>query len=115
VIRAGVDPVNVARALEAIDAEVGALGREGATEREFAETRQFLIGSIPRMLENNASIAIFLQAAEFFGLGLDHDRRLPDLLRAVTRDEVNAAAASVLDPSRACAAVAGPTFARGDT
>jgi zinc protease len=108
VIRAGVDPANVARGLDAIDAEVASLGRDGATGREFAETRQFLIGSIPRMLENNPSIAVFLHTAEFFGLGLDHDRRLPDLLRAVTIDEVNAAAAAVLDPARACAAVAGP-------
>lgn len=108
VIRAGVDPANVSRALEAIDAEVAALGRDGATEREFAETRQFLIGSIPRMLENNGAIAGFLQSVEFFALGLDYDRRLPDLLRAVTLGEVNAAAAAVLDPARACAAVAGP-------
>lgn len=108
VIRAGVDPANVARALEAIDAEVGALAREGATEKEFIETRQFLIGAIPRMLENNPSIAVFLTTAEFFGLGLDYDRRLPDLLRAVAIEDVNAAAASVLDPARACVAVAGP-------
>ena len=108
VIRAGVDPANVSRALEAIDMEVAALGRDGATEREFAETRQFLIGSIPRMLENNPAIAGFLQSVEFFDLGLDYDRRLPDLLRAVTPAEVNAAAAAVLDPARACAAVAGP-------
>jgi predicted Zn-dependent peptidase len=101
----------VARALDAIDAEVGALGRDGATERELLDTRQYLIGSIPRMLETNASIALFLHAVEFFGLGLDHDRRLPGLLGAVTLDEVNAAAASVLDPARACAVVAGPAFA----
>ena len=108
VIRAGVDPANVTRAVAAIDAEVGALGRDGATEREMAETRQFLVGSIPRMLETNQSIATFLQTAEFFGLGLDYDRRLPALLQAVTRDEVNAAAASVLHPERASVAIAGP-------
>jgi zinc protease len=107
VIRAGVDPANVERAIEAIDAEVGALGRDGATERELAETRQFLIGSIPRMLETNQSIAVFLQTSEFFGLGLDYDRRLPSLLRAVTLEDVKAAAASVLDPARASVAVAG--------
>ena len=107
VIRAGVDPANVTRAVAAIDVEVGALGRDGATERELAETRQFLVGSIPRMLETNQSIASFLQTAEFFGLGLDYDRRLPSLLKAVTLDEVNAAAASVLDPSRASVAIAG--------
>ena len=108
VIRAGVDPANVERAVAAIDAEVGALGREGATERELLETRQYLIGSIPRMLENNAGIAVFLHTAEFFGLGLDYDCRLPGLLQAVSLDDVNAAARSVLDPARAAVAVAGP-------
>ena len=108
VIRAGVDPANVARAIVAIDDEVGALGRDGATERELLETRQYLIGSIPRMLETNQSIATFLQTGEFFGLGLDYDRRLPALLQAVTLEDVKAAAASVLHPERACVAIAGP-------
>jgi zinc protease len=111
VIRAGVDPANVARAVAAIDAEVGALGRDGATGRELAETRQYLIGSIPRMLETNQSIALFLQTAEFFHLGLDYDRRLPSLLQAVTLEDVKTAAAAVLDPARACVAVAGPALA----
>jgi len=108
VVRAGVDPGNVDRTIAAIDAEVGALGRDGATEKELAETRQFLIGSIPRMLETNQSIATFLQTAEFFGLGLDYDRRLPGLLSAVTLDDVKSAAAGVLKPDVACVAVAGP-------
>jgi len=112
VIRAGVDPANVERAIAAIDAEVELMGREGATERELLETRQFLIGSIPRMLETNQSIATFLQTAEFFGLGLDYDRRLPALLQAVTHEDVRAAAAGVLHPDRASVAIAGPAFAR---
>ncbi|MGH9412096.1 MAG: M16 family metallopeptidase, partial [Vicinamibacterales bacterium] len=111
VIRAGVDPANVERAIEAIDAEVAALAATGATERELADTCQYLIGSIPRMLENNPSIAVFLQTAEFFGLGMDYDRRLPSMLGAVTLDDVHAAAASVLDPDRASIAVAGPPAA----
>ena len=115
VIRAGVDPANVERAIAAIDGEVGGLGRDGATDRELAETLQFLVGSIPRMLETNQSIATFLQTAEFFGLGLDYDRRLPALLRAVTLEDVKAAAASVLDPQRASVAVAGPTVPRGES
>ena len=69
---------------------------------------------IPRMLENNSSIVTFLQTAEFFGLGLDYDRRLPSLLASVTLEDVNRAAASVLDPSRACAVVAGPPLRGGD-
>ena len=60
------------------------------------------------MLETNQSIATFLQTVEFFGLGPGYDRRLPGLLQAVTLADVRAAAASVLDPARACIAVAGP-------
>ena len=108
VIRAGVDPQNVERAIEAIDAEVSGLAADGATARELAETLQYLVGSIPRMLENNSAIATFLQTAQFFDLGMDYDRQLPSLLASVTLDSVHAAARSVLDPSRASIAVAGP-------
>ena len=75
---------------------------------ELGDCKQYLIGSIPRMLETNQAIAIFLQTAEFFGLGLDHDLRLPALLEAVTLDDVNAAARRTLDPLRAAVVVAGP-------
>jgi zinc protease len=108
VIRAGVDPRNVDRAIAAIDAEVAALGSAGPTEREMAETRQYLIGSIPRLLETNPGIAAFLQLSEFFGLGLDYDRRLPALIDSVSIEQVRAAAAAVLHPERAALAVAGP-------
>jgi zinc protease len=108
VVRAGVDPLNVDRALNAIDAEVRQLGAEGPTPVEVAETREFLIGSIPRLLETNYSIAGFLQMCEQFGLGLDYDRRLPALLEAVTIDEIRSAASEVLSPERAAVAIAGP-------
>jgi zinc protease len=108
IIRAGVDPRNVERAIAAIDQEVVALGSEGPTEPEMLESRDFLVGSIPRLLETNQSIATFLQLAEEFSLGLDFDQRLPSLLRAVTIDDVRAAAKDVLHPDRASIAVAGP-------
>jgi zinc protease len=107
-IRAGVDPRDVDRAIAAIDHEVAALRADGPTVEELEETREYLIGSIPRSLETNESIASFLQTAEEFGLGLDFDARLPDILRAVTLDDVRAAAAEALDPAHAAVAVAGP-------
>ena len=107
-IRAGVDPRNVERAVAAIDHEVAALGSDGPTEKEMVESCDFLVGSIPRLLETNQSIATFLQLAEEFALGLDFDQRLPSLLRAVTIDQVRAAAREVLHPDRASVAVAGP-------
>ena len=108
VIRAGVSPANVDRAVASIDEEVVRLVSEGLTPQELDESRRYLIGSIPRSLETNAAIANFLYTAEFFGLGLDYDVRLPDLLNAVTMDDVNAAARRVLDPDRATVVIAGP-------
>lgn len=107
-IRAGVDPANVDRAVASIDAEVDRMAAEGPTDREVRESKQFLIGSMPRMLETNAGIATFLQTVEFFGLGLDYDLRLPGLINAVTRDAAHEAARNVLDASKASVVIAGP-------
>ncbi len=107
-IRAGVNPANVDRALASIDEEVRRIAAEGLTETELADCKQYLIGSIPRLLETNAAIAFFLGTAEFFGLGLDHDVRVPALLDAVTLEDVKRAAQRTLDTSRASIVVAGP-------
>ena len=107
-IRAGVNPANVDRALASIDEEIARMAAEGPSDRDLAESRQFLIGSLPRRLETNVGIATFLQMVEFFDLGMDYDLRVPDLLSRVTRDDVHAAARAVLDPSKAAVVVAGP-------
>jgi predicted Zn-dependent peptidase len=108
VIRAGVSATNVDRAIASIDQEISALRREGITAKELAESRQYMIGSMPRALETNGGIAQFLQTAEFFGVGLDYDVRLPRLLGSVTLEEVQAVAQRYLDPDQASVVVAGP-------
>jgi len=108
VIRAGVSPANVDRAVASIDEEITKLITDGVTAKELDESRRYLVGSIPRALETNAAIANFIQVAEFFDLGLDYDQRLPDLLGAVTIDQVNAAARRALHPDRATLVIAGP-------
>jgi zinc protease len=107
-IRAGVSASNVDRAVASIDGEVARLVRDGVTTKELNESRQYLIGSMPRALETNAGMSTFLQTVEFFGLGLDYDLRLPDLLHAVTVDDVHAAARRSLNPDRATIVIAGP-------
>ena len=81
VIRAGVAPGNVDRTIASIDEEVRAIVRDGVTPSELADAKRYLIGSMPRNLETNSGIASFLHTAEFFGLGLDYDRRVPASLR----------------------------------
>jgi zinc protease len=108
IVRAGVSPANVDRAITSIDDEMRRMTAEGMTPGELDDCKQYLIGSIPRLLETNGAIATFLQTAEFFGLGLDPDLRLPSLLEAVTLEDVNAAARQTLNANRAALVVAGP-------
>ena len=107
-IRAGVSAANIDRALASIDEEVGKLVTEGLTQKELDDSRQFLIYAMPRGLETNSGIANHLQTAEFFGLGLDYDVRLPDLLRGVTLEQANAVARKYLSVDRASVVIAGP-------
>ncbi len=107
-IRAGVSPANVERAVASIDDELSRFAADGPTDAEMAESKQYLIGSMPRTLETNMGIAAFLQTEEFFALGVDYDVRVPDLLTAVTRDEVHEAARRTLRPAQATVVVAGP-------
>ena len=107
-VRAGVNPANIERAVASIDEELSRLAADGPTESEVRESKQYLIGSLPRQLETNAGIAAFLQSAEFFGLGLDYDQRVAAFLDAVTPGAVHQAARQTLDPGRATLVVAGP-------
>ena len=107
-IRAGIAGANVERTIASVDAELDTVRREGFTPREVAESKQYLVGSLPRQLETNAGIAGFLLTTEIFGLGADHDVRLPGLVGAITDDQVAAVARRLLDPARAAVVVAGP-------
>ena len=98
---------NVERAIASIDEE-SAHGARRVTPDELADYKQFLIGSMPRTLETNAGIASFLQSAEFFGLGLDYDLRLPGLLDARDARRGPRRRAALLHPDRAALVVAGP-------
>jgi zinc protease len=107
-IRAGVSASNIDRAVASIDEEVDKLVKDGLTQKELDDSRRFLIYAMPRALETNAGIANFLQTAEFFDLGLDFDSRVPDLLKTVTLDQVNAVAREFLSVDRATVVIAGP-------
>ncbi len=107
-VRAGVSAENVQRTIDSIDTELQAVLAGGFTRAEVDDTKKYLIGSLPRQLETNGGIAGFLLSAEVFGLGMDHDLRLPAHIAAVTYDDVARVSARLLDPARAVVVVAGP-------
>jgi len=107
-VRAGVNPTNIERALESMRAELGRFQADGPTEEEQLDGVSSLLGSLPRQLETNEGMAGVLGEIELYDLGLDYLERYPDIIRALTRDQVTAAARAWLPPDRLVTAIAGP-------
>jgi zinc protease len=107
---AGVHPENVGRAVSLTLEEMRRLTDEGVTAEELALAQQHLTGSFPIRLETNRAIGSVLLESDRFGRGLDYIDRYPERIRALTVEQVSAAARRLIDPSRVVTAVAG-TFA----
>ena len=107
-VSAGVNPANEEKAIDLIFQELARFTSELVSEEELSDSQSNFIGSIPLMLETNGGVAEALLTIERYQLGLDYYRHLPDEVRAVTREEVRAAAAKYLPPEKLAVAVAGP-------
>jgi zinc protease len=107
-VSAGVNPANVQKARDLICQEIRRFVEKGITAEELADSQSNFIGRLPLSLESNSGVANALLNIERFELGLDYYRRYPDLVRAVTREQVLTAARKYLDPERLAIAVAGP-------
>jgi zinc protease len=107
-ISAGVNPANVQKARDLICREIVQFVEKGITPEELADSQSNFIGRLPLSLESNGGVANALLTIERFDLGLDYYRRFPDLVRAVTTEEVLGAVRKYLDPDRLAIAIAGP-------
>ncbi len=90
-VRAGVNPANIERAVEAILDEIRALQHEGPAADELADARTFAIGFLAVRLETNQGLAQMLANIELFGLSLDYFERHRAIIEGVGRDAVVAA------------------------
>lgn len=105
---AGVNPVNVPRALETILAEIRRIREEPVPPEELADSQAFLVGSLPLRLETNEGVAAAILDMERYNLGLDYLQRYGDLIREITPERVQAAAQRWLNPDAYVLALAGP-------
>ena len=88
-------------ALEAIriaKAEIRRMREELVTEEELSDAKDYLTGSFPLRFDTNRKVANFLAQVEYFQLGLDYPERYPDLIRKVTRKDIQRVAQTYLKP-----------------
>ena len=108
-LRMGVNPANVSKAVAAALAQMRKVQQQGVTDREMALWQDYAAGSLALRMETNEGVANSLADAEFYGLGLDYPYRLPALLAALSRQQVQAAARKYLHPEAYVLVTAGPS------
>lgn len=97
-------------ALEAIriaTEEVRRMREQPVSEQELSEAKDYLIGSFPLRFDTNRKVATFLAQVEYFQLGLDYPDRYADLVRKVTREDVQRVAKQYLQPERLITVIVG--------
>ena len=107
-VSAGVNPSNIEKAIDLIIKELALFIESGVSEEELLDNQTNYIGSLPLSLESNSGVAGALLNIERYDLGLDYYRQYPDLIRAVTRDDILAVARKYIEPHRLAIATAGP-------
>lgn len=104
---AGVNSANVERAITAILQEITLFLRDGPTDEELNDARDFMTGSLALGLETNDGIAATLLGIERYGLGLDYIARYPAIIRGISAEQIVAAARNYLSTERYVVVVAG--------
>jgi len=97
----------IAEAVGLIETEMGRIATEGVTDEELADAKTYLTGSFPLAFDSNVKIAGLLNAFQRDGLGRDYVNTRNDLVEAVTREQVNAAAKRVFAPEGLTVVIAG--------
>lgn len=94
----GVATVNerIGESLDIIRAQISQVAEQGVTADELERAKTFLNGSFPLRLDSNAKIARMLVGIQLNDLGKDYVERRPQLIDAVTLDDVRRVATRLL-------------------
>jgi zinc protease len=108
IVRMGVNPQNVQRAIQVALDELRKVTEGQIADDDLSLAKDKLVGELDVALESPGGVASMVMEAELFDLGEDHFERYPRALRAVTKEQVVETARTFLPPERHAAVVAGP-------
>ncbi len=87
-------------AIEEVLKQIREIRNTGVTAEELEEAKGFLTGSFPLRFDTNQDVVGLLAGMEFYGLGMDYPERYPEIIQAVTREDVLRVARKYLHPDR---------------
>ena len=109
VISGGVATQNAraAQSVGLIKDEFARMARDGVSDKELADAKTYLTGSFALQLDSTGAIADLLIAVQRDNLGIDYLDKRNGFIEAVIKEQVQAAAARLLDPARLTFVVVG--------
>ncbi|MBC8647646.1 MAG: insulinase family protein [Thermoanaerobaculia bacterium] len=102
-----VKPESLEAAMQSTMEEVSRFVSTGMTAKELAEEKSSRIGRFKVDLAANSGIAQALDAAMYYGFGVDYLDRFPGLVAEITKEEADAAFARRVSPDRFTIVAAG--------
>ena len=108
IVRMGVNPQNVRRAIEVALDELRKVTLGEIADDDLSLAKDKLVGELDVALESPGGVASMVLEAELFDLGADHFEEYPKALRSVTKEQVVETARSFIPPERHALVVAGP-------
>ncbi len=97
-VSAGVNPVNIDKAIDLIVTELDKFSSEPVTTEELEDSKSNYIGRLPLSLESNSGVANSILNLERFNLGLDYLQRYPTLVNAITPEQILETAKRYINP-----------------
>ncbi|RYX80668.1 insulinase family protein [bacterium] len=106
-VRFGSNPQNVDKAVAETRRQLALARDKGFTKEEVEKAISYITGTYAVTLSTNAAVAGQLLVSEVYGLGGDYIQKRNGYYKAVTVEQVNAAAAKYLDPNLGTLVIAG--------
>jgi zinc protease len=104
----GTAPENLDRAISGLRGEIARIVEGGVTPDELETAQLYLTGSFVFHFQRNSQIAEFLLEAETYRLGFDYLEKYPELIRAVSVEDVARVTRQYIDPLNLTTVVVGP-------
>lgn len=103
----GTSPQHRDRAIEGFREQMRLMRETVPEAQELADVQEYLTGSFVWQLERNAALVRYAIRAKHYGLGFDYIARYPQMVRSITREEVQRVAREHLHPDRVVIVSAG--------
>lgn len=103
----GTDAKRVDKSISLIKKELNKLYKNGVTEKELSDAKDYLVNSYPLKMTKNENLATYLSVMQLEDLGIDFLEKRNDYVRSVTVEQVKNMAQRMLDVDKMTFVVVG--------